>query len=479
MLLAVSSVATVSLMAGAMVGRLVIGGDDAASEPEAVSDTTAITAAVEERTLESTVVIRGDAAFAGAVDVAPQVAGLTEPPIVTGRVPDVGDEIREAEPILEIVGRPVIVLEGELPMYRTLRPGVSGPDVRQLEEALDRLGLDAGTVNENYTGATARAVRNLYDEAGGYAPPEASEQAQAAAAAADAEVKAREDQVEAARRSLARASKGPSESEKLSAQQAVDAAKRTLDNAREAGDENAIAQAEDQLELAILNRDELLEDPDTSAEQAALDDALVNLAEAQRARDEARAAANTPLPASEVVFLESLPRRVDDVAVERGDEVSGTAVTVSGADIVIDATVDDNLRGRLAEEMPVLIDLPAGEQIEGEIMDIEPVDGPDLSGYVVRIAPPDLDSDQASAVRGANVRLTIPITNTGGDVLAVPLAALTAGPDGESYVEVAAADGTTRRVQVEVGITAQGFAEVAPADGDETLAPGDHVVVGE
>jgi hypothetical protein len=58
----------------------------------------------------------------------------------------------------------------------------------------------------------------------------------------------------------------------------------------------------------------------------------------------------------------------------------------------------------------------------------------------------------------------------------VPLAALTAGPGGESRVEVQR-NGEMVLVEVEVGLTADGYAEVEPVDGE--LAEGDLVVVGE
>ena len=35
-------------------------------------------------------------------------------------------------------------------MYRTLSPGSKGPDVLQLEQTLDRLGFDPGTVDDEY-----------------------------------------------------------------------------------------------------------------------------------------------------------------------------------------------------------------------------------------------------------------------------------------------------------------------------------------
>jgi multidrug efflux pump subunit AcrA (membrane-fusion protein) len=92
------------------------------------------------------------------------------------------------------------------------------------------------------------------------------------------------------------------------------------------------------------------------------------------------------------------------------------------------------------------------------------------------IAPDDEEAGLLVALRGRNVRIVIPVEATDGEVLAVPLAALTAGPTGESRVQVEREDGAVDLVTVEVGLAAGGFAEVAPLDGE--LEPGDRVVVG-
>ncbi|HKC03586.1 MAG TPA: peptidoglycan-binding protein, partial [Sphingomicrobium sp.] len=63
-------------------------------------------------------------------------------------------------------GRPVFVLRGETPAFRDMAPGTSGGDVRQLEEALARLGFDPGTVDGNYDQKTSAAVERWYQKAG-------------------------------------------------------------------------------------------------------------------------------------------------------------------------------------------------------------------------------------------------------------------------------------------------------------------------
>ena len=82
---------------------------------------------------------------------------------------------------------------------------------------------------------------------------------------------------------------------------------------------------------------------------------------------------------------------------------------------------------------------------------------------------------------GARVR--VPIDATDGEVLVVPVAALTVGPDEVSQVEVervAATDdrpAETEIVPVTVGLTAGGLAEVAPIEAG-ALEEGDRVVIG-
>lgn len=426
-LLVVGGTAVIALGAGIVAGTRITSPADAIART-AAPEASEVTVPVELRTLNSEVVTRGDVTAAGAVEVVPEVGGLETPPIVTGQVPQVGAEITEGAALLEIVGRPLVVLAGELPMYRSLRPGMSGPDVEQLELTLERLGLDPGKVDDEYTASTGNAVAELFERIG-YEPPAPDPQAEAELEAANDAVDQAEDAVEDAEEALDAAAPGP-------------------DGAP--ADEDA------------------LED--------ALDDARDQLADGRTARDEAAFAAGTPLPASEIVYVPSLPRRVDEVRVRRGGQIDGAVMSVSGASLVVTANVDDADHELLAVDQAVSIEVPTGEQVAGTITGIAEAEGEGATGWDVTITPGELTPEQAEALRGQNVRVTVPIESTEGDVLAVPLAALTAGPGGETRVEVMR-DGVAELVEVEVGLTAQGYAEVTAVDG--TLAEGDLVVVGD
>jgi peptidoglycan hydrolase-like protein with peptidoglycan-binding domain len=418
-LVGVSTVAAVSLGLGVAVGSRITSPEDAAAKT-AAPKASQITVPVAKKALSSKVVGRGDASFDGAVNIRVETSGLRTPAIVTGKVPAVGSTITEGKALLEITGRPVIGLAGVLPMYRTLSPGSKGPDVLQLEQTLDRLGLDPGTVDDEYDLDTSAAVERLYENAG-YDPPEPDEQLQ----------------------------------------QAVDQAKKQVDAAKK-----QLRQAQSQLKAAKDARAK-----DTSVQQGAVDDAEANLADAQDARNEAEFKAGTPLPVSEVVYVKTLPRRVDDVKVERGGTVNGVVMSASGASLVVVLKVDAETAQRLKAGMAASLDLD-GTAIAAKVRRVTK----NGSQYDVVVAPNALTASQLALLRDANVRVTIPVKSTSGKVLAVPLAALSSGSDGGSRVEVLR-DGKVELVPVTVGLSADGFAQVTPS-GDASLAEGDQVVVG-
>ncbi|MCW3016640.1 MAG: Peptidoglycan-binding domain 1 protein, partial [Solirubrobacterales bacterium] len=82
-------------------------------------------------------------------------------------LPHAGQVIRPGRTLFRVDGAPVVLMDGALPAYRTLKRGIDdGRDVRQLERALGALGYDPGVVDETYTASTAAAVRNWQDDLG-------------------------------------------------------------------------------------------------------------------------------------------------------------------------------------------------------------------------------------------------------------------------------------------------------------------------
>ena len=68
--------------------------------------------------------------------------------------------------MLTASGRPVFLLQGDIPAYRDLTAGLSGEDIRQLEAALTRLKFDPGPVDGVFDEKTSAAVADLYAAAG-------------------------------------------------------------------------------------------------------------------------------------------------------------------------------------------------------------------------------------------------------------------------------------------------------------------------
>jgi peptidoglycan hydrolase-like protein with peptidoglycan-binding domain len=130
--------------------------------------TAPVTAKVRLRRITSSVVARGDAGFSDQVKVS--LAPSAPVPVITATPVPVGGVVRAGDVLMEIAGRPVLVLPGRLPAYRDLVDGDIGPDVAQLEQALVSLGYDPGTVDDVYTAATGAAVAALYEDRG-YRPP--------------------------------------------------------------------------------------------------------------------------------------------------------------------------------------------------------------------------------------------------------------------------------------------------------------------
>jgi len=223
-LVSVASVAVASLGIGVVAGSRISSPEDAAAKT-AAPKASQITVPVAKKALSSKVVGRGDASFDGAVNIRVETSGIKTAPIVTGKVPAVGSTLTEGKALLEITGRPVIGLAGVLPMYRTLSPGSRGPDVLQLEQTLDRLGLDPGDVDDEYDLDTSAAVERLYENAG-YDAPAADEQFTQAVDQAKKQVDAAKKQLRQAQSQL-KAAKDAKAKDTSVQQGAVDDAKRT------------------------------------------------------------------------------------------------------------------------------------------------------------------------------------------------------------------------------------------------------------
>ncbi|MFI2755141.1 hypothetical protein ACGIF2_17055 [Cellulomonas sp. P22] len=507
-ILVMAGVAVLSLVAGLGLSQLIT--SPAKAEADAAPPIAgAVTVPVESRVIANDVTLRGDPSYDDPVEIRIETGEVKGQPVVTGQVPEVSSTVDAASVALEVAGRPVIVLPGALPTYRSLQAGVAGPDVLQLKAALATLGIDAGKADSDvYDAATAAGVVELYRKVG-YQPPAPGKELKDALKGAQDAMRSAEDALSSAQIALKAASSGPTEVERLQADNAVRAAQRDVAAAEAAaasGDPEAPSAAgiealREAVTVAEAQRTQVLTGMGTSAEAAAVASAQRALADAKAMHTEAKAATLTALPASEVVFLASLPRRVDNVGVKLGAIVSGPVMTVSGAtlEIVASASADDaallavgnpGIVTVLGQDVQVTVKAieapgstsssaePEGEGAEGSEAPAGSGSTAGQSGrHTVRFQLGDLTEEQLSTLQdGGNVRIKVPVSSTGGEVLAVPLAALTAGPGGESRIERQDAKGATELVTVETGLAAGGYVQIVSSQ--EPITAGDLVVVG-
>ena len=428
---------------------------------------------VEERVLNSNIVTRGTARFGLPQPISIVPSALKAKAGLITTLPLRNTQLREGGVILTASGRPVFVLQGTIPAYRDLVPGMSGDDVRQLEQGLNRLRFDPGPVDGTYDERTSAAVTQWYTSAG-FEPFGPTPDQLAAAAAAAAARRA----VDAARARAEHANKA------AAAEIQAMIAERALIVLDPRQPETARAAAEAKLELARAAARKAQLEGELEV-QAALDAQEAALRNAKLAADRvdrlaadvdiAKRTLDMQVPADEIVFIPALPARVQEVTALVGHEARGPVMSVTDNQLVIDSALPLDAAPLVKPGMPVAIDEQAlGIKATGVVTRVADTPGTHgVDGYHIYF---EVRVDKTpTRLEGFSLRLTIPIKSTKGVVTVVPLSALSLAADGTSRVQVAR-DGALEYIVVKPGLSADGFVEVTPVNGP--LAPGQLVVVG-
>ncbi|MFC7531527.1 peptidoglycan-binding protein [Actinoplanes sp. GCM10030250] len=377
-------------------------------------DRTALTSPVEKRVLASTVVVRGQVGSVRQVQMTPVSAQRASALVVTAVKTRAGATVRPGKMLLCVSGRPLIALQGKVPAYRDLRPGDEGEDVAQLQAALRKLEFYGGGDDKGHFGAaTKRAVEKLYDRAG-FAP---------ATTAGDDGADERE---------------------------ALRAAQDAVTSAQEAVAARPTAQAKRALQRARQDLADLV------------------------------AETGPMVPSSEVLFLPAFPATVSKLGAGLGDPVKEPLITVATGDLAVTAKVPPQDAEALREGMAVGLTAESlGADAEGVISAIGEVTAKPDDESAAPFVPITVKPAKAlaSTWHGLDVRVTVTAARSEGEVLVVPLSAVSAAADGSTVVTVADGDGAQRRVEVDAGISGDGFVEVAPVNGQ--LEPGDQVVLSQ
>ena len=167
-------VVVVAAVAGWFAGTFIQSPAEVAAR-RAPPEASPILVPAEERLLSTDVVTRGTARFGSAQTLSLTPTALKSGRAVVTRLPEVGDELAEGDVVMTVSGRPVFLLEGSEPSYRDLGPRIKGEDVRQLEAAIERMGIDPGPVDGLFGNRTESAVVQMY-RAAGYNPVRATEE---------------------------------------------------------------------------------------------------------------------------------------------------------------------------------------------------------------------------------------------------------------------------------------------------------------
>ncbi|MFF0290220.1 peptidoglycan-binding protein [Streptomyces sp. NPDC005262] len=457
--------AVVLSAAGVTAGQLIRSPAQAIADSAAPPPST-LTAQVEYRTLRDSVIVRGTVKAAQSVDVAPAVGGAgIGSPVVTKLPVKAGQELRPGQLLLEVSGRPVFVLKGKLPVYRDLKPGAEGDDVAQLQSSLADLGYSTSGDGNGYFGPRTKTALSAFYESVGYDPLSAQTDGDSAVNSAEEAVTAAERIAEDAQDAL----KTPSSASATPAPGSSPEADggKTDPSSAKAGAAGA-------------------EDPRKQATRAQED-----LRKARERLAEAEAESGPMLPAAEVVFVDRFPARVESVASRVGTRVTGTVLTVSAGELVVNSYLQQHEKGlvRPGQHVEILSEL-TGTTATGTVASVsdtvaqeapadgDPQDGdngtPEANGYLMLVKP---GKSLPTQLAGQDVRLTVRAASTKGKALVVPVSAVSAGADGETYVTVLEKDRTRHRVPVTTGTTGDGYVEVRPVSGAR-LSAGDRAVTG-
>ncbi|BCJ71912.1 peptidoglycan-binding protein [Catellatospora sp. IY07-71] len=149
-----------TVLAAAAAAGLAVGLPTSSGGDEATASGPAQTATVTRQDLADTETKTGTLGYGTEHTVAARASGT-----VTW-LPAENALVSRGRPLYRVDDQPVVLLYGAMPAYRQLRSGVEGPDVKQLEQNLKALGYGGFTVDREYTGATADAVRRWQEDLG-------------------------------------------------------------------------------------------------------------------------------------------------------------------------------------------------------------------------------------------------------------------------------------------------------------------------
>jgi HlyD family secretion protein len=392
-----------------------------------------VSAAVVTKTVAQTVTLSG-AVARGSTEAVPGPAsgGGGTTGVVTRVAVRTGQSVRGGTLIADVSGRPVFVLPGDFPMYRTLAENMSGPDVAELQHALSAIGYGVTDPSGHFGGSTLAAVEDLYAGAG-YTMVTSSAGTSAATDAVGSRLA----------RTGATADGDPRAS--------PSAAPDSTASATPSPTSKAPASCPSQPAAS----------PSDSSAAAGKGGAPGSGTGTPAGSGSSKPKAPVPeIPVGEIVFVPHLPAVVTSVNSGVGTTVGGTTplVTLSAGLPRVTASLGDTYTQNLAPGLPAVVTLGGGKSYAARVAGLSGLSG---SNPQVLLTP---DSAMPASAVGDTASVLITLATTKHPVLAVPASALRMAPDGSSAVAVVAGTGTTL-VPVTTGLSGDGYVQInnAPA----------------
>lgn len=410
--------------------------DSGQPQPSSESE---VTAAVEQRALTASVVLSATYEIEGAAEIR-SAAGEDEGgrQIVTKVPPPPGTTVTAGTAVAAVNYRPVLLMRGALPLYRDIRPGMTGDDVATFQSGLRAMGFEIPDDQLGTFGPAGQdAVRAIFTEAG-YEP----DYTNGSAAATDAAVRAAADQAEAA-------------------YQAANAAHQRGED---------VAELREAYRLAKANADEVARASGVMVRAASVVtvDAPSLIVGSVNARLGEAVSPGTLLAtlAADTVSLNAqltstqaeivVKAERAEVAGEGGQCRFGTPEPAPGPDAAADPSTDAGSpalnAGNEPQEESTAGDRPGGGT----------VDGPLAAGqFTVTIT-----CDPAPSIEKVGSETTVSAVSqlAGAESLVVPASALVYGPDGSASVFVVAPGRSRAKVGVSVVAEADGFVAITAED---------------
>lgn len=150
------------VIAGAAVAAA-LGFGGSSSESAASTQLPPATAKVTKTTLTETKNVSGTLGYGDATTVSARSGGQAG--TLTWLAGE-GSTIARGKAVYKVDDDPVVLLYGSTPLYRALRSGMSGTDVKMLESNLKALGYTGFTVDDEFTSSTGDAVKQWQEDLG-------------------------------------------------------------------------------------------------------------------------------------------------------------------------------------------------------------------------------------------------------------------------------------------------------------------------